>query len=81
MSTVIYSLTNCIMCEKAKEHMNTVGRKYTEIKYDKKRDTDQIMELVERTNCNTFPQIFVNDEFIGGYENLLESEVRFDAEF
>jgi glutaredoxin len=31
-----------------------------------------IIKLVSQTGQNTVPYVFVNDEFIGGYQNLLE---------
>jgi glutaredoxin len=68
----VYSLNGCYLCEKAKEHLEYLGKKYTEIKYAKGVDTEKIMELIERTDCTSFPQIFVGDDFIGGHDQIVE---------
>ncbi len=83
MNVKVYSLTNCMYCDKAKEHLKSIGQEFTEIVYDKKTDMEQIMELVDRTNKTSFPQIFVDDEFIGGFEHMLDyfDGVRFNCEF
>ena len=82
-SVKVYSLTNCIYCEKAKDHLKKIGQDFTEIVYDKKTDMDEIMDLVNKTDRNSFPQIFVDDVFIGGFEHVVEyfDDIRFDSEF
>jgi glutaredoxin 3 len=39
------------------------------------------MELMQRTNHRTVPQIFINDEFIGGFDQLyaLERDGQLDS--
>ena len=39
------------------------------------------MFLVESTNWTSFPQIFVDDVFIGGYEQLIEYDFDDDVKF
>jgi glutaredoxin len=82
----VHSLYNCVYCDKAKEYLRSKGLVFEEITYNKAIETDSIMYLVELTNCTSFPQIFVDDVFIGGYEQLLEYEfddgqVRFEENF
>lgn len=80
----IYSLNNCIFCDRAKDFLHSKNIDFIEIRYVKGPDTDKIMELVELTGCSAFPQIFYNNAFIGGYTQLLtreDDEVRFDEIF
>jgi glutaredoxin len=76
---VIHSLTNCVFCDKAKDYLKSKEIIFEEIVYNKGTDTDSIMYLVEETNWTSFPQIFIDETFIGGYEQLLEYD--FDNEF
>jgi glutaredoxin len=68
----VYSLTNCMYCDKAKDFLRSKNMIFEEVLYNKATDTDDIMFLVESTNWTSFPQIFVDDVFIGGYEQLIE---------
>ena len=82
----VYSLNNCIYCDKAKDYLRSKNLVFEEVKYDKATESDSIMYLVELTNYTSCPQIFVDDVFIGGYEQLLEYEfddgqVRFEEKF
>ena len=71
---VVHSLNNCVFCDKAKDLLKDKNLIFEEILYNKGTDTDSIMNLVEQTNWSSFPQIFVNDVFIGGYDQLVEYE-------
>ena len=82
----VYSLNNCTYCDKEKDYLRSKNLVFEEVKYDKATETDLIMYLVELTNYTSFPQIFVDDVFIGGYEHLLAYEfddghVRFEEKF
>lgn len=68
----VYSMNGCYLCERAKEHLDYLGKKFKEVKYTKGVDTEKIMNLIELTDCTSFPQIFVGDDFIGGYDQLVE---------
>ena len=45
---------------------------YEEIRLDE--DTEKRKELVESLNWRTVPMIFVNEQFIGGYDDLAALE-------
>lgn len=86
MAIKVYSLNNCHFCDKAKEYLRSKNLVFEEITYNKATDTDSIMYIVELTNWTSFPQIFVDDVFIGGYDQLLDYEfddghVRFEEKF
>ena len=69
----VYSINNCVYCEKAKEVLKSHGKIFTEIPNVKGKDTGEIMELVDKTGCSTFPQIFIGNTFIGGYDQLVDA--------
>jgi|TARA_B100001105_G_scaffold247107_1_gene231455 glutaredoxin len=66
----IYGKTACGFCDAAKQLCETRGYKY---KY-KQLDKDFTREDIIKTfpGARTFPQIIVNDDKIGGYEQLIQ---------
>lgn len=78
MNIIIYSKPNCPWCVKAKELMNKINLKYDEKVLDVDYTRDELRELVNgsapvsMTPPLTVPQIFVNDNRIGGYEDFAE---------
>lgn len=78
-TVVIYTTPICPYCVRAKNLLRQKGVTWTEI--DVSRDAAQRMVLVERTRQRTVPQIFINDEPIGGCDELyaLERAGRLDA--
>ena len=78
-TVVIYTTPICPYCVRAKNLLRQKGVTWTEI--DVSRDTAQRMALVERTRQRTVPQIFINDEPVGGCDELyaLERAGRLDA--
>lgn len=72
MEVVIYSKPNCPWCVKAKELMNKLGMKYDEKKLDEDYTRDYLRLLVPENLPLTVPQIFVNGNRVGGYEDFAE---------
>jgi GrxC family glutaredoxin len=66
----IYSKFPCPYCIRAKEFFNSKNIAFEEI--DLTGNYDEIDKLKERTGHRTFPQIFINDQFVGGYSDLME---------
>ena len=66
----IYSKSNCSYCVMAKNYFESKGIDYT------LHDAEDIVVfkqlLVRYPAARTMPQIFINDELIGGYTDLLE---------
>ncbi|MCB0378307.1 MAG: glutaredoxin 3 [Bdellovibrionales bacterium] len=73
----IYSKTYCPFCVRAKSLLESKGADFEEIMVEK---ASAFAELKERTSMRTVPQIFINDELIGGYTELaaLDEEGRLD---
>ncbi len=69
---VVYTTQVCPYCVRAKQLLKQKGAAFEEI--DLSRDHAARMALVERTRMRTVPQIFINDEFIGGCDELYALE-------
>ena len=66
----IYSKDWCPYCSKAKSLLQSKGVEYKEI--DVTNNEQQENEMVERSMRRTVPQIFINDESIGGYDDIAQ---------
>ncbi len=65
----IYSLTYCPYCVRAKELLKRNSVAYTEF-IAEEMPQEKVDELLKRSGMRTFPQIFANDELIGGFTEL-----------
>lgn len=65
----LYSKANCSFCVRAKMLLEQQGVAFEYV--DLTGDIDAQVELAERTGRMTMPQIFVGDELIGGFEDLV----------
>lgn len=76
---VIYSTTVCPYCVRAKQLLERKGVQFKEINLSNEAPEVRV-ELMQRTNHRTVPQIFINDAFIGGFDQLyaLEREGKLD---
>ncbi len=66
----IYSTTVCPYCIRAKQLLERKGVAYKEINLSNEAPEVRV-ELMQRTNHRTVPQIFINDQFIGGFDQLI----------
>ena len=75
----IYTTTYCGFCARAKDFLRNKGVAYEEI--DVTGDDAARTKLVEMTQRKTVPQIFIGDQAIGGYTDMvkLEQEGRLDS--
>jgi glutaredoxin 3 len=71
---VVYTADPCARCRNAKALLEARGYAYVEVNLTK--DPDGRAELARKTGLMTFPQITVDGETIGGYDDLQ----RIDAE-
>jgi glutaredoxin 3 len=67
---VIYTTRLCGYCVAAKRLLDRLGHGYQEIPVDQRADLRRW--LLEATGRHTVPQIFIDDESIGGYTDLAE---------
>jgi glutaredoxin 3 len=69
---VVYSKTICPYCVRAKKLLDAKGVDFEEIMVDS--DPDLFNELKQKSGMLTVPQIFIDDQLIGGYTELAELE-------
>jgi len=68
----IYSKANCAYCVAAKNLLKSRGFDYDEILVD--REPGKLEEMLARAQRRTVPQVFVNGEHIGGFEELADAD-------
>ena len=71
---VIYSADYCPYCRRARALLDGKGVRYTV--RDVERDPRLWQEIAQRTGRNTVPQIFIDEQHIGGCDDLLVLEQR-----
>ena len=74
----IYTTQWCPYCNRAKSLLRNKGVAFTEIPVDD--DPEARARLVKATGQHTVPQIFINDESVGGSDDLhaLDAQGRLD---
>ena len=80
MAIEIYTSPTCGFCHAAKSLLNRKDVAFTE--FDVTRDPVLRAEMIQRANGGrTVPQIFINDQHIGGCDDLmaLERQNKLDA--
>ena len=75
---IIYTKDYCPYCDRAKDLFRRKGITYEEIQLDDK--PEEFTALKNRTGMMTVPQIFIDDQLIGGYRELsaLDREAKLD---
>lgn len=65
----VYSKNSCPYCDRAKALLTEKGVDFTEIRVD--QDPDQFEVMLKRCpGRRTFPQILINDQPVGGFDDL-----------
>jgi len=65
---VMYTKANCPYCDFAKQLLDAKKQTYSEIRVD--LDPHQREEMERLSGRRTVPQIFINDQAIGGFDDL-----------
>jgi thioredoxin reductase (NADPH) len=68
---LVYSKNNCVYCDKAKLLLKNLGLNYNEKKFEDFTSTESLFEDIGK-NVRSMPQIKINGELIGGYNQLVE---------
>jgi glutaredoxin 3 len=69
----VYSTAVCPYCVAAKNLLKSKGLEWSEVRID----TDPVQRdamLARSGGRRTVPQIFVNDELVGGYDDLVAAD-------
>jgi glutaredoxin 3 len=67
-NVIIYSKNNCPYCDWAKQLLDAKKVQYSVIRVD--QDAAKLEEMVRLSGRRSVPQIFINDEAVGGYDDL-----------
>lgn len=71
MNAIVYSKDNCSFCVKAKMLLKQKRIGFVERKIDTQNSEDIERAKVEMgREFKTLPQIFINDEYVGGFSDL-----------
>lgn len=65
---IIYTKEPCPYCIKAKDLLSAKNLAFTEIRID--LDESKREEMIRLSNRRTVPQILINDQSIGGFDDL-----------
>lgn len=65
---IIYTKNNCPYCDWAKQLLDEKSVSYQEIRVD--LDAEKLAEMMHLSGRRTVPQIFINDQAIGGFDDL-----------
>ena len=68
MNAIVWSKYNCPYCDQAKALLTQRGIKYEERKIGDGYTREELLEAVP--NARTGPQIFINNQLIGGFTEL-----------
>ena len=68
MKAVVWSKDACPFCDQAKKLLSLKGIQYEERNISRDWTREQLLEAVP--NARTVPQIFLDDELIGGFTEL-----------
>jgi GrxC family glutaredoxin len=69
----IYTSPHCSYCVNAKGLLSSRNIAFKE--FDISRSQSLLSEMLTRTGGRTFPQIIINGDPIGGYEDLLKVDL------
>ena len=79
-NVTIYSTLSCPYCVRAKQLLERKGVTFKEVNLSNEAPEVRV-ELMQRTNHRTVPQIFIGEQFIGGFDQLyaLERDGKLDG--
>ena len=68
MKAIVWSKYHCTFCDQAKALLESKGIPYEERKIGDGFTREELLEAVP--TARTVPQIFLNDEYVGGFNEL-----------
>lgn len=72
LKILVYSKSTCMYCIRAKDLLDKNSIPYQMI--DLSNNVDLHQKLAAKTGQNTVPYVFVNDQFVGGFNQLKSME-------
>ena len=74
MKAIVWSKDSCPFCTQAKALLESRGIEYEERNVSQNWTREQLLEAVP--NARTVPQIFLNEELVGGFNELRQRLTR-----
>ncbi len=75
MKIEVYSKDFCPYCLNAKAAMKEAGLEYTDVNIPKEASKEDVQKRVDALGLDvkimTVPQIFIDDQYVGGYDELV----------
>ncbi|GJM06769.1 MAG: glutaredoxin 3 [marine bacterium B5-7] len=65
---IVYSKPSCPYCVRAEQLLQHKGVAFEKVRVD--LDAEALKFMMEKSGRRTVPQIFINDEPIGGFDDL-----------
>ena len=72
MTITIYSKQNCVFCDKSKDLVKGLGLTYDEKMFGKDFNSPEELYEAVGKQVRTMPQIKIDGQLIGGYNQLVE---------
>lgn len=69
---VMYTTAICPYCMRAKQLLSRKGVEYEELRIE--GDRERMRQMIQRSQRNTVPQIFIDDFHVGGYDDMAEMD-------
>jgi len=66
----VYTRPGCSYCVSAKRLLTNEGLDF--IEHDTAGQPDKLSDLMKKSRLRTFLQIFIDDQLIGGFDDLVE---------
>ncbi len=70
---LLYTMDHCPYCERAKRLLES--RQISTTIIDITGDNEEITKLSQRTGMHTLPQIWIDNDFVGGCDDLLRLDM------
>ena len=70
---VIYSTRICPFCVRAKNFFSKKDIPFEDIMVD--QDPEQLKTMMEKSQRQSVPQIFIGDYHVGGFDDLIEPDM------
>ena len=74
MNISMYTSEYCPYCRNAEQLLKNKGFDISE-KYFVDQDPDLLKKMMELTGKRTVPQIFINETYVGGFEELRKADL------
>lgn len=71
-NVTVYTTDPCSFCVRVKQLLDTRGIAYEEINLAK--DPDGRAELLAKTGMMSFPQVLIDDELVGGFQETVAAD-------